>query len=68
VINVGNGGTPFKMKLPDDPEEKDPDPTCGYLKNLELLQYCEGIREDVRKVIEDTYPFIEPKIKDRYGI
>jgi hypothetical protein len=66
TVGGNNGGGTLRIRLPDDPEIRNPGAN-DYLRNLELRQYCEDTREDVRKVIEEIYPRITPKIKQRYG-
>jgi hypothetical protein len=67
-ITVGgeNGGGTLRINLPDNPENMKPG-AGDYLQNLELRQYCQDTRENVRVVVEEVYRLITPRIKQRYS-
>jgi hypothetical protein len=61
----GNGGR-FAVRLPDNPENMNPQPS-DYSRHLEVRQYCESTREEVINVTEEVYRLITPMIRQRYG-
>jgi hypothetical protein len=64
IVAGGSNGLP--IILPDDPTTKEDMP--AFLKGKDLGEYCEDTTEDVRKVIEEVYRLMIPKIRQRYNI
>jgi hypothetical protein len=68
VLQIVISGGIFKMKIPNDPTDNNPDPINGYSDNLDLKQYCDDIKKEVVKVTEDAYYKIKQRIKNQYNI
>jgi hypothetical protein len=54
------------IQLPDDPSTTEDMP--AYSKKIDLGEYCEKTKEDVRKVIEGIYPLIIERIRRKYHL
>jgi hypothetical protein len=64
----GSGGGTFRVRFPDNPKDRDPDPSTGYLKDLEILQYCGDTRKQVLEITEGVCLRIKDRIRHVYSI
>lgn len=67
VITIGLGGLATKITIPNDPSNTNPQ-YGDYSQGLEINQYSQTIRKNVVNIIEQTYPLIESRIKNRYNL
>lgn len=67
LITIKIGGSTTKITIPDDPSNTNPQ-SGDYSQDLEISQYSQTIRKNVANMMEQTYPLIESRIKNRYNL